>query len=149
MAAKRADDCDERHPDVRLVECCPVRGPAADNRALALIGAPGFSRVVLNYAVSADTDGETWRTDLQSDDGTKTRSWHHFLLESAAAALTDLIIGAVLFSRPGHSDQSEERPQLPWAAGRSWGRRLSRLQTNATASAAKPERTDVSSVTTR
>src|SRR6266481_1684935 len=33
MAAERADDCDERHPDVRLVDCCPVRGAAADNRA--------------------------------------------------------------------------------------------------------------------
>jgi hypothetical protein len=42
------------------------------------------------YAVAADIDGETWPTDLLSDDGKKRRSWHHFLIESVAETLAEL-----------------------------------------------------------
>ena len=45
-----------------------------------------FPQIVGQYAVSADPDGEIWPPDLQSDDGTKTRSWHYFLIENITAA---------------------------------------------------------------
>jgi hypothetical protein len=45
---------------------------------------------LLHYAVSADLDGETWPTDLISDDGEK-RCWHHFLIENVAKALADMV----------------------------------------------------------
>jgi hypothetical protein len=47
---------------------------------------------LLKYAMVADTDGEGWPSDLQSGDGTKTRSWHYFLIENITAALTDLVM---------------------------------------------------------
>jgi hypothetical protein len=46
---------------------------------------------LLQYANSADTDGEAWPRELQSDDGSKSRSWHYFLIETVSAALTDLV----------------------------------------------------------
>lgn len=46
---------------------------------------------LLQYALLADTDGEGWPRDLVSDNGTKTRSWHYFLIETVTAALTDLV----------------------------------------------------------
>jgi hypothetical protein len=46
---------------------------------------------LLQYALLADTDGEGWPSDLVSDDGTKARSWHYFLIENVTAALTDLV----------------------------------------------------------
>ena len=46
---------------------------------------------LLQYALHADTDGEGWPRDLVSDDGTKARSWHNFLIENVTAALTDLV----------------------------------------------------------
>jgi hypothetical protein len=46
---------------------------------------------LLQYALLADTDGEGWPRDLVSDDGTKARSWHYFLIENVTAALTDLV----------------------------------------------------------
>jgi len=42
---------------------------------------------LLQYALLADTDGEGWPRDLLSDDGTKRRSWHYFLIENLAVAL--------------------------------------------------------------
>jgi hypothetical protein len=47
---------------------------------------------LLQYALLADTDGEGWPRDLISDDGTKARSWHYFLIENVTAALTDLVL---------------------------------------------------------
>lgn len=44
---------------------------------------------LLEYAVVADTDGEGWPTELQSDDG-KIRSWHYFLIANLAAILPSL-----------------------------------------------------------
>lgn len=45
---------------------------------------------LLQYAADADTDGMGWPVDLQSDDGKLTRSWHYFLAESVAAAMTKM-----------------------------------------------------------
>jgi hypothetical protein len=48
---------------------------------------------LLSYAHSADTDGEGWPTDLQTDDGGKTRSrsWHYFLIQNLAEILPGLV----------------------------------------------------------
>jgi hypothetical protein len=43
---------------------------------------------LLNYALVHDKDGHSWPTALQSNDGRKTRSWHHFLIENALVAIT-------------------------------------------------------------
>ncbi len=45
---------------------------------------------LLRYANAADKDGEAWPRELMSDDGTKTRSWHYFLIEVIAEALPGL-----------------------------------------------------------
>ena len=46
---------------------------------------------LLQHAISYDTDGEGWPRDLESGDERKiTRSWHYFLVESIAGALTDM-----------------------------------------------------------
>src|SRR6266446_404680 len=45
---------------------------------------------LLQYANAADIDGEVWPTDLLSDDGEKTRSWHYFLIEALAETLPTL-----------------------------------------------------------
>jgi hypothetical protein len=46
---------------------------------------------LLRYANAADIDGMGWPEQLQSDDGTKTRSWHYFLIEVVAEALSGLV----------------------------------------------------------
>jgi hypothetical protein len=46
---------------------------------------------LMQYANAADIDGQGWPSDLCSDDDTKTRSWHYFLIETVTAALTDLV----------------------------------------------------------
>lgn len=52
--------------------------------ACLLVGDPPTTMAgalaLLQYAVTADKDGETWPTDLQSDDGSKIRSSHYFLI---------------------------------------------------------------------
>jgi hypothetical protein len=45
---------------------------------------------LLNYAITADRDGETWGVDLQDDDG-RSRSWHHFLIVMLADVLPDVL----------------------------------------------------------
>ena len=45
---------------------------------------------LLRYANAADNDGGL-AAQLQSDDGTKTRSWHYFLIEVVAEALSGLV----------------------------------------------------------
>jgi hypothetical protein len=52
---------------------------------------PAGLLALLEYAVSADRDGELW-PDLQSDDGKRTRSWHYFLIEN----LSEILPGFVL-----------------------------------------------------
>jgi hypothetical protein len=42
---------------------------------------------LLRYANAVDIDGMSWPDQLESDDGTKTRSWHYFLIEVVAEAL--------------------------------------------------------------
>lgn len=46
---------------------------------------------LLHYANAADNDGEAWPRELASDDGTKTRSWHYFLIEAIAEALPSMV----------------------------------------------------------
>jgi hypothetical protein len=46
---------------------------------------------LLNYAISADTDGETWPRELLSDDGKTIRSWHHFVIQNLAEILPSLL----------------------------------------------------------
>jgi hypothetical protein len=48
---------------------------------------------LLQYATAADTDGEGWPADLQSDDDhRRSRSWHYFLIEMLADVLPDLAV---------------------------------------------------------
>jgi hypothetical protein len=46
---------------------------------------------LLRYVTAVDRDGETWPRDLLSDDGTKTRSWHHFFVENLADILPGMV----------------------------------------------------------
>jgi hypothetical protein len=46
---------------------------------------------LLRYANAADIDGVGWPDQLESDDGTETRSWHYFLIEVIAEALPGLV----------------------------------------------------------
>jgi hypothetical protein len=46
---------------------------------------------LLRYANEVDKDGEAWPRELVSDDGSKTRSWHYFLIEVIAEALPGLV----------------------------------------------------------
>jgi hypothetical protein len=48
---------------------------------------------LLNYAIAADRDGETWPPELLSDDGKTVRSWHHFLIQNLTEILPDLLGG--------------------------------------------------------
>jgi hypothetical protein len=47
---------------------------------------------LLHYATAADTDGELWPPELQSDDGAKTRSFHYFLIESLVEVLPGMVL---------------------------------------------------------
>ena len=42
---------------------------------------------LLRYAVEANVDDQVWPAELLTDDAGNQRSWHHFLVESVAAAL--------------------------------------------------------------
>jgi hypothetical protein len=46
---------------------------------------------LLNYAISADRDGETWPEELVADDGETIRSWHYFLIQNLAEILPGLM----------------------------------------------------------
>lgn len=46
---------------------------------------------LLNYAISADRDGETWPRALLSDDGETGGSWHHFLIQNLTEILPGLL----------------------------------------------------------
>jgi hypothetical protein len=46
---------------------------------------------LLQYANAADTDGLAWPPELESDDGSKSRSWHYFLIDTVSAVLADLV----------------------------------------------------------
>lgn len=69
-------------------------GIAETDAACVLVSIPPTTMAgviaLLQYANSADTDGELWPRDLLSDEGGKSRSWHHFLIEIVSQALTDL-----------------------------------------------------------
>jgi hypothetical protein len=65
---------------------------AEADAAIELLGVPAITRAgilaLLHYANEADIDGEGWPDALVSDDGTKTRSWHDFLIEKVAEDLS-------------------------------------------------------------
>jgi hypothetical protein len=69
-----------------------------DDAACALVNVrpttPAGLIALLRYAVEADTDGERWPRDVESDDGTKTRSWEHFLIEAVADTLPNVLAAA-------------------------------------------------------
>jgi hypothetical protein len=46
---------------------------------------------LLRYANAVDKDSEAWPRELMSDDGTKTRSWHYFLIEVIAETLPGMV----------------------------------------------------------
>jgi hypothetical protein len=46
---------------------------------------------LLNYAISADRDGEMWPPELGADDGKSVRSWHNFLLRNLTEILPGLL----------------------------------------------------------
>lgn len=56
---------------------------------------------LLQYAITSDEDGERWPPELLSDDGTKTRSWHYFLIENVLASTAD---GVSVMSLPKKVD---------------------------------------------
>jgi hypothetical protein len=69
---------------------------AETDAACALVGAAPTTIAgviaLLQYANAADTDGYCWPSDLQSDDGKKTRSWQFFLIEMLAEVLPGLAV---------------------------------------------------------
>lgn len=47
---------------------------------------------LLKHALEHDKRGEAWPDGLQSDDGDeRSRTWHYFLVESAADVLPELV----------------------------------------------------------
>lgn len=84
--------------DSDLAECEARMDAAFDvqtDAACALISAPTTMAGVialLQYATATDTDGEMWPRELRDDDDTKTRSWHHFLIEMLADVLSGLAV---------------------------------------------------------
>jgi hypothetical protein len=46
---------------------------------------------LLNYAISADRDGEMWPPDLVAHDGESAGSWHNFLIRNLAEILPDIL----------------------------------------------------------
>jgi hypothetical protein len=46
---------------------------------------------LLDYAISADRDGETWPRELLADDGETDRSWHYFLIQNLKEILPGLL----------------------------------------------------------
>jgi hypothetical protein len=73
-------------------------GDAESDAACALVNVRPSTMAgvlaLLEYAIAADRDGETWGVDLQDDDG-KSRSWHHFLIVMLADVLPDMVKGGV------------------------------------------------------
>jgi hypothetical protein len=70
-----------------------------DAAALALVSADSLTVpgavALLRYVVSVEAkDSGAWPTDLVDDDE-KTRTWHFFLMEQVAAALTETARGMV------------------------------------------------------
>jgi hypothetical protein len=85
--------------DPRWIECerAVIRAWLAEGEAaIELVNIRPTTLVgltaLLQHAVVADPDGETWPRGLISDDGKRTRSWHHFLIENVAAVLPELVL---------------------------------------------------------
>jgi hypothetical protein len=68
---------------------------AEENAAIELLGAPVATRAgilaLLQYTNTADIDGAGWPDALVSDDGSKTRSWHYFLIEKLAEDFSNAV----------------------------------------------------------
>lgn len=89
--------CD-RKGDIQLGECESALQRAFDAEADAaceLVGNPPVTMAgviaLLEYATAADTDGDGWPSDLQSEDGKRTRTWQFFLIEMLADALPGMV----------------------------------------------------------
>jgi hypothetical protein len=84
--------------DARLEECQTVLSRAFDaetDAAIALLSEPPATMAgviaLLQYAVAADTDGEGWPRELESDGRTRSRSWQFFLIEMLADVLPGMV----------------------------------------------------------
>jgi hypothetical protein len=69
---------------------------AETNAAVGLVNVlpTTFAGVIalLQYAISADQDGETWPDDLLADESSQhSRSWHHFLIANLAEILPSMV----------------------------------------------------------
>ena len=97
----RIDACEEKitaTDDPRWIECeraVHATFDAETDAAIELLTVRPTTALgliaLLQYATAADRDGETWPSELLSDDGTKTRSWHHFLIENVADVLPGMV----------------------------------------------------------
>jgi hypothetical protein len=47
--------------------------------------------VLLQYAISADTDGKMWPDLLPDENSKSTRPWHHFLIQNLAEILPGMV----------------------------------------------------------
>jgi hypothetical protein len=80
--------------DPRWIDCeraVVLAWKVQDDAAVALLNVrpttPAGVTALLRYAVEANVDDQTWPVELLTDDAGNERSWHHFLVESVAAAL--------------------------------------------------------------
>ena len=85
--------------DPRWIECeravvkrMEEEGEAAQMLITILPTTMGGAVALLQYALSADTDGERWPTSIETEEGEK-RSWHHFLIGNLAEVLPALVKG--------------------------------------------------------
>jgi hypothetical protein len=72
--------------DAENYAACELVGMAAPTTMAGILA-------LLQYANAADVDGEGWPADLESDDSSKSRSWHYFLIELLAEVLPDIMKG--------------------------------------------------------
>jgi hypothetical protein len=98
QAAEAATPKGVRKTDERYLEAGKAVGAAWETEgdaAIELVSVRPESMAgvmaLLNYAISADSDGETWPRDLLSDDGETSGSWHHFLIQNLAEILPGLL----------------------------------------------------------
>lgn len=84
--------------DPRWIECegATMRSFDAETDAACLLVSICSTTMIgilalLHYANAVDSDGAAWPRELMTDDGTKSRSWHYFLIEVIAEALPGLV----------------------------------------------------------
>jgi hypothetical protein len=93
--ADRGVRLSERKSDPQLEALEAALGVAFDAELVGMSAPTTMAGVLalLQYANAADIDGEGWPADLASDDSSKSRSWHYFLIELLAEVLPDIMKG--------------------------------------------------------